>query len=237
VSLTVEEVMNKLEALGSEQTRKTFRNRGAVGPLFGVKVGDLKPLVKEVKRDQALVLALYDTGNSDAMYLAGLSVNPKTLAKETLQQWAGAANWYMIAEYTVAWVAAESPYALELAREWMASGEEWIAVAGWSTYANYLSITPNEELDLEEIRRLLELAERTIHGERNRVRYNMNTFVIAVGSYVPALFDEAMETAEKIGKVEVNVGRTACKVPLASAYIRKVEEKGMTGKKKKTCRC
>ncbi|MBW5446050.1 hypothetical protein GE107_08245 [Cohnella sp. CFH 77786] len=40
-------------------------------------------------------------------------------------------------------IAAESPHALELAREWIASPEEMIAVAGWSTYANYLSITPN----------------------------------------------------------------------------------------------
>lgn len=234
---TLEDIMDKLEALGSEQTRMTFRNHGATGPLFGVKVGDLKPLVKEVKRDQALALALYGTGNSDAMYLAGLSVNPKEMAKETLQQWVRAAGWYMIAEYAVAWVAAESPYALELAREWMASEEEWVAVAGWSTYANYLSITPNERLDLKEIRRLLEQVERTVHGERNRVRYTMNAFVIAVGAYVPALFEEALAVAERIGKVDVNVGQTACKVPLASAYIRKVEEKGNTGKKKKTCRC
>jgi len=237
MSLTLEEVMDKLEAMGSEQTRKTFRNHGAEGPLFGVKVGDMKPLVKEVKRDQALALALYDTGNSDAMYLAGLAVNPKAMTQETLQQWARAAKWYATAEYPVAWVTAESPHALELAREWMASADEWIAVAGWSTYANYLSITPNDELDLEEVRRLLETVERTIHGERNRVRYNMNAFVIAVGAYVPPLFEDALAVAERIGKVDVNLGKTACKVPLASDYIRKIEEKGVTGKKKKTCRC
>ena len=37
------------------------------------------------------------------------------------------AYWYMVAEYTVAQVAAESDYALELAREWMKSEEEMIA--------------------------------------------------------------------------------------------------------------
>ncbi|MBW5446049.1 hypothetical protein GE107_08240 [Cohnella sp. CFH 77786] len=76
-----------------------------------------------------------------------------------------------------------------------------------------------------------------IHHERNRVRYNMNAFVIAVGCYVPALFEEAMRAAEAIGKVDVNAGQTACKVPLASEYIRKVYEMGRTGKKKKTCIC
>ena len=136
--------MEKLEELGSEQTKNTFINHGASGSVFGVKVGDLKKLVKHVKKDQGLALALYDTGNSDAMYLAGLSVNPKLMTKETLQNWVQKANWYLLAEYTVAGVAAESPFALDLAREWMDSDEEMTAVAGWNTYANYLSITSDE---------------------------------------------------------------------------------------------
>ena len=117
--MNVEEILERLSELGTEQTKKIFMNHGASGNLFGVKVGDLKKLVKYVKKDQELTLALYETGNSDAMYLAGLSVNPKLMKKETLQKWVKKADWYMLAEYTVAGVAAESPYALELAREWM----------------------------------------------------------------------------------------------------------------------
>jgi 3-methyladenine DNA glycosylase AlkD len=236
MGVTLEEVMGKLESLGSEQTKQTFLRHGAK-ELFGVKVGDLKTLVKDVKNDQELARALYQTGNSDAMYLAGLTVNPKTATREMLQDWVRKADWYMIAEYTVAWIAAETPYALELAREWMQSPDEIVATSGWSTYANYLSITPDDRLDLDEIRGLLKQIEKTVHQERNRVRYNMNSFVIAVGSYVPALYEKAVEAAKKIGKVDVNIGQTACKVPLASEYIRKVEEMGRTGKKKKTCIC
>ncbi|WP_462410622.1 DNA alkylation repair protein [Neobacillus sp. Marseille-QA0830] len=235
--MTVEEIMEKLAGLGSEQTKNTFINHGATGSLFGVKVGDLKKLVKFVKKDQDLALALYDTGNSDAMYLAGLSVNPKFLTKETLQKWVKKANWYLLAEYTVASVAAESPYAMELAREWIDSDKEMIAVAGWSTYANYLSITPDEELDLQEIRSLLSRAETTIHQEKNRVRYVMNGFVISVGAYVKELHEEAIRVGHAIGKVHVNMGKTACKVPLAVPYIKKIEERNKIGVKRKTCIC
>jgi len=235
--MNVEEIMETLASLSSEQTKKTFMNHGANGSVFGVKVGDLKKLVKYVKKDQELALALYETGNSDAMYLAGLSVNPKLMTKETLKQWVEKANWYLLAEYTVAGVAAESPYALELAREWMDADEEMIAVAGWSTYANYLSITPDEKLNLEEIRGLLHRAEVTIHQEKNRVRYCLNGFVISVGAYVTALHDEAIKAAEAIGKVHVNMGNTACKVPLALPYIKKMEERNKIGVKRKTCIC
>ena len=125
--MTFEEIMTKLEELGTEQTKTTFIRHGAKEPLFGVKIGYLKKLVKFVKKDHKLALALYDSGISDAMYLAGLSINPQLTTKEILQQWVKKANWSLLAEYTVAGVAAESDYGLELAREWMNSEDEMIA--------------------------------------------------------------------------------------------------------------
>ena len=235
--MTYEEIMNKLEELGSDQTKGIFLNHGVKEPYFGVKIGDLKKLVKYVKKDHGLALQLYNSGNHDAMYLAGLSVNPKLMTKDVLQDWANKAYWYMVAEYTVAQVAAESEYALDLAKEWIDSEQEMIAVVGWSAYANYLSITPDEALDIDEIRMLLNRVKDHVHEERNRVRYVMNSFVISVGSYVPLLTEEAKQVAESIGKVHVDVGNTACKVPLAKDYIKKVEDKNRIGMKRKTCIC
>ncbi|UOQ45075.1 DNA alkylation repair protein [Halobacillus salinarum] len=236
--MTYEEVLTKLEELGDEQTKKTFKRHGAKEPVLGVKVGDLKKhLVKRVKKDQELALSLFRSGNSDAMYLAGLTVNPKLVSREELEQWVKLANWYMIHEYTVAQVAAESPYALELARKWMNSGNEGVATAGWSTYSNYLSITPDEDIHPNEVKQLLEKVEQTIHDQPNRVRYVMNGFVIAVGAYYPPLHEEAKRAAESIGKVHVNMGKTACKVPYAPDYIEKIENRNAIGKKRKTCIC
>lgn len=235
--MTYEEVMTQLEAMGSEQTKRTFIRHGAKEPFFGVRVGDLKKLTKTVKKDQPLARALYESGNADAMYLAGLAVDPRGLDKETLRKWVRQAYWYMLAEYTVAWLAAESPHGHELALEWIEDPEEMVAVCGWSTYANWLSMKPDDELDLAEIGQLLARIETTVHGERNRVRYVMNGFVIAVGVYVLPLQAEARRVAEAIGAVAVDVGDTACKVPLASEYIEKTEAMGKTGRKKKTCIC
>ena len=65
----------------------------------------------------------------------------------------------------------------------------------------------------------------------------MNNFIIAVGGSVPELTDEAILTAAAIGPVQVNMGNTACKVPPAADYIRKMEAAGQLGKKKKMARC
>lgn len=235
--MTYEQIMDQLEQLGTQQTKNTLINHGAPEPLFGVKIGDMKKLVKYVKKDQQLALQLHDSGNYDAMYLAGLSVKPKLMTKQELQSWVSKAKWYAPAEYTVAWVTAESEFAVELAQEWIQSDNEMVAVCGWSTYANYVSITPDEKLDINELATLLNHVKNVIHSERNWVKYVMNGFVIAVGSYVPALTAEAKAVAEHIGKVHVNVGKTACKVPLATEYIEKVEQKGRIGVKRKTCIC
>src|SRR6266513_563494 len=106
--MTATEVMAQLKKLGTEQTKKTFLRHGAKEPFYGVKVGDLKKIQKRIKKDHDLALKLYDTGISDAMYLAGLIAEPGRMKKADLQRWAKQATWYMLSEYTVAWVAAES---------------------------------------------------------------------------------------------------------------------------------
>ena len=65
----------------------------------------------------------------------------------------------------------------------------------------------------------------------------MNGFVIAVGSYVQPLTELALQTATKIGPVTVEMKGTACKVPLATNYIRKVQDRGTIGRKRKTNKC
>jgi 3-methyladenine DNA glycosylase AlkD len=234
---TVADIMSELQAKGSEQTRKTFQRHGAPQAMFGVKVGDLKPIVKRIKGQQQLACDLYDTGNSDAMYLAGLVADGSQMNKRQLNAWAKGATWYMIAEYTVPGVAAESPHARELALKWMDAKKESVAACGWCTYAGIVATREDGELDLEEIKRLLNRVVGEINAAPNRVRYCMNGFVISVGTYVKPLLKEAKAAAKKIGKVEVDMGDTACNVPLATEYIAKVEKMGRVGKKRKSMKC
>lgn len=229
--------MLALSKFGNEQTKKIFTRHGAREPFYGVKVGDLKTLVKKIKTDHHLALELYETGNSDAMYLAGLIADENLVTREELQHWVRNAYWYMLSEYTVAWLAAESQFGWELALEWIESDEEGMASSGWSTLSNLVSLMPDEELDQEKLLALLDSVARDIHQSHNRVRYTMNGFVIAVGSYVEALTIKANEVAATIGKVTVDMGGTSCKVPLATEYIKKIEAKGTIGKKRKSARC
>lgn len=235
--MTTQEILKELQAYGDERTKNTLMNHGAKEPFYGVKVADLKKILKKTKKNHELSLELYNTGNSDAMYLAGLMADEKQITKEQLDDWVEKAYWSYLSEYTVPWVAAETAYGFELGLKWIQSDQETIASAGWGTLAYYAAVNEDEKLDIEVYIKLLDTVKNDIHSAQNRVRYTMNGFVIAVGTYVEALTEKSIEVAKTIGKVSVDVGGTACKVPLAVDYINKVINKGRVGKKRKTARC
>lgn len=235
--MTAAEIVNELKPLGTETYKKVLRNHGVREPFFGVKIEDLKKIQKRVKKDYQLALALYDTGIYDAMYLAGLIADDAKMTKKDLRRWLDRANCGALCEYTVPWVAAESNHGRELALEWIESEKEDVATAGWATLNSLVSITDDADLDLAELKRLLQRVQKTIHQQPNRVRYVMNGFVIAVGGYVKALTEQALQTAAKIGRVEVDMGNTACKVLDAAEYIQKVQNRGTIGKKRKSAKC
>jgi len=235
--MTAQEILEHLEALGDERTKKTLMTHGAREPLFGVKVADLKKILKKTKKNHELSLELYATGNSDAMYLAGLMADEQQMTREQLEQWVSQAYWYYLSEYTVPWVAAETEHGWELGLKWIDSSEETIASAGWSTLAYCASVRPDEELDEGMYAKLLDRVASEIHSAQNRVRYAMNGFVIAIGSYIKSLTRKAKEVGEQVGVVEVDMNGTACKVPYANTYIQKVEDRNKVGKKRKTARC
>ncbi|XZF14731.1 DNA alkylation repair protein [Chitinophagaceae bacterium MMS25-I14] len=235
--MTFEEILTQLQALGQESIKKVLLKHGIKEPLYGVKIEELKKIRKKVKNGHDIALKLYDTGVYDAMYLAGLVTEPEKMSEKELQHWAEKANAPVLRESTVAWVTSESNHGLKKALEWIDSKDEHIASTGWATLSDLVAIKPDSELDISLLKKLLGRIVKSIQGSPERVKYTMNTFVIAVGIYVTELNELAKETARSVGVVTVNMGDTACKVPAALDYIARAEGKGIIGKKRKSARC
>lgn len=237
LSSEVAAILSELESLGTPSYKKVMLNHGVTEPLFGVKISELQKIRKRLKKQYELALELYATHNYDAMYLAGLIADESRMTKADLQLWLATSTHAPIASHVLPTVAAESDYGWELALDWIESAEERTATAGWSTLSSLISITPDIELDLPQLNQLLKRLSKAIHQAQNDVRYAMNGFVIAVGSFVVPLTPNALEVAEHIGPVKVDMGKTECKVPSAPDSIRKVQKAGKIGNKRKTARC
>lgn len=222
---TVNLIMQKLESLGNEQIKKIYIKHGAKEPLFGIKTMDLRPIVREIKKNYDLSIKLYETGNYDAMYLAGLIADPSKMTKEDFEKWIENAYCHGLSDYTVATTLAKSSRAQEIADEWIFSNKDLHQSAGWSCYCNLFKDKNNDKINKEKIKQYLHNIELNIHQSPNRVRYSMNNFVIAVGSFYKPLQAEALNVSKVIGEVFVDMGDTSCKTPLATKYILKAIEK------------
>ena len=142
--LDLASVMAELEALGTEQTRKTYRNHGAREPSFGVTLRDMKPLAKKIKKDHALAMELYATGNYDAQTLAGIVAEPDKMTASDFERWMETANCRATTDYVVAVTLAETDFAEELADRWIDSGDENYQSAEWNCYCRLLSSRPGK---------------------------------------------------------------------------------------------
>lgn len=235
--ITSEGILKQLESVGQDSVKRIFLRHGIKEPVYGVKVEELKKIQKKIKQNHVLALELYATGVYDAMYLAGLIAEPEKMSKHELQTWVKQANAPYLCEHAVPGVAAETTFGKQIALEWIESLDDGVSSSGWATLSRIISVKDDNELDIPQLRGLLERVSSVIHQSPNRTKQAMNSFVIAVGIYVKELTSFAKEAALKIGKVVVDMGDTACKVPDALEYINKAESKNIVGKKRKSARC
>ena len=229
--------MSELAALGRESIKKVLLKHGAKEPFFGVRIGDLKPLQRKLKGEQDLALQLYATNISDAQYLAGMIADGTKMTAAQIQKWAETAAWKMVGTTIVPWVASEHPDGFKLALKWIDSPQEAVACSGWHTLGALAATVPDEKLPVKEFSALLDRVPRELPSSPDDVRYSMNGFVIACGTYVAPLGAKAIATAKKIGRVKVDLGDTACKVPDAQSYILKSRRGAPIAPKRKTVRC
>ena len=235
--MKLKEVMAALVAKGSESTKRIFLKHGAKEPFFGVKVADLKVIAKKLKSEQALALELYATGNGDAQYLAGLIVDGAKMTRAQVQSWADKAAWRMISGTIVPWVASEHPDGFALARARIDSPKEHVAIAGWNSLGTLVAVLPDAQLPVKELGALLDRVAKTLPAAPDRVRQAMNYYIIACGTYMAPLGNKAIATARKLGKVQVDVGDTDCRIPDAESYIMKSRRGAPIAPKRKTVRC
>lgn len=230
-------VMQELESLGKERTKKIYLSNGAHEPLFGVATGQMKPIFKKTKINQPLAEELYATGNYDAMYFAGIIADPNAMTADDYDRWMDAAYFYMLSDYVVAVTLSESDIAQEVADKWIASGKELRMSGGWSCYCWLLGNRPDSEFAEDKISGMLDMVKNRIHDAPERTKFAMNNFIYTVAVSYKPLHDLAVETAKAVGPVEVNKDKAKSKFLNASENIQKAVDKGQIGFKRRHVRC
>lgn len=235
--MKITDLMQELEQLGKERTKKIYCSHGAREPLFGVTTGSMKPLFKQIKLNQPLAEAFYATGNYDAMYFAGMIAEPNAMTEADYERWMENAYFYMLSDFVVAVTLAEAEIGEVVAEKWMDSDEELKQSAGWHCYCWMLGNRKDDTFSSETLSRLLKQAQQRIHTAPKRVQIAMNYFVTTVGVSYKPLHEEALQIAKEIGPIEVKKEGKKSSVLYAYEEIQKNIEKNRIGFKRKHVRC
>lgn len=216
MSLSV--VMASLESAGSEQNRKIYARHGVRSPAFGVSFAHLKTLQKTYKKQTALALELWYTGNHDARMLATQIADPQAMTVEQLEKWLEVLDNYVLTDQVAQLLSGRKDVMTWIERL-KPESRDWWGQVGYDLLAKVAMNDPHlpDSYFLEQ----LEEIRTTLHQRNNRTRHAMNQAMIAIGIRNPALKEVAWAVAGVVGKVEVDHGETGCETPDARAYIEK----------------
>src|SRR5262245_28305451 len=146
-TMTLNETLKQLKALGNEKTRAHNTKWGAGDNQFGVKHGDIRALAKKVQSNPELAMPLWETGNVDAQLLATLLIKPKTVSAEEVDRLVRSITFAHVADWLISYVVKQHPDKETLRQEWMATDDHWAARAGWALTAERVVKSP-EGLDV-----------------------------------------------------------------------------------------
>ncbi|MBI4348703.1 MAG: DNA alkylation repair protein [Elusimicrobia bacterium] len=221
--MNANEILAALKKLGKPQTAAIYRRHGAGENVYGVLTSEIGKLQKKIKRNHALAMELWRTGNAEARVLALQVADPQRLTPEEAESLIRDSSSRFVACYLSALVA-RSTIGDKTMRAWMRSREEFVREAGYGIFSARLKDDPASIGDADAEKTLATI-EKDIHASPNLARHAMNGALISIGVFKPALRKQAAETARRIGKVEVDHGETSCKTPDACAYIEKASRR------------
>ncbi|MEE8105993.1 MAG: DNA alkylation repair protein [Planctomycetota bacterium] len=180
----LKEVLAELKKNGSAQTRKTYRNAGIGGEMFGVSYAFMKKLHKRLGTDHDLALALWESGILDARIVGCWVADADKTTVKLLETWARDESEPMIAGELAAF-AQDTDLAAGRMRKWIGMKSTYRTTLGWSI-AGRLVMQPGRGPDEggvteDDVADLLKRIENGLQAAPDKTRHVMNSTLIAIG--------------------------------------------------------
>jgi 3-methyladenine DNA glycosylase AlkD len=214
-TMTLEETLKQLEALGNEKTRAHNIKWGAGDNQFGVKHGDIRALAKKVQSNPELAMPLWETGNLDAQLLATLLIKPKSLSADEMNRMVRSTTSAHVADWLNAYVVKQHADKEALRQKWMATDDRWAARAGWSLTAERVVKSP----DGLDVAALLDRIESEMGNADPMVQWTMNSTLAEIGIHFPKLRKRAIAIGETLGIYRDYPVSKGCTSPFAPIWI------------------
>lgn len=209
------DAMSRLQSLGTDQVKKLNIRNGAGDNQFGVKLGDIRNLAKEIKSDHALGLELWRSDNVDARLLGILVMSPKRISAMELDQMVKDAGNDQTADWLMTNIVRNHPDSPEFRETWMADKNPYARRAGWSLTTRGVG----KNSDPGELATLLDRIEKEAPAAPAPAQWTMNYCLAEIGINCPTLRERASALGEKLGMFRDYPVSKGCVSPFAPIWI------------------
>ena len=191
-AITLEEILAQLKALGNKKVRAHNKKNGAHDNQFGVRLGDIRNLAKQIKASHELATALWETGNIDAQLLAILlDYGEAEVCQPPRAGPARSASFVQLADWLNAYVVKNHPDKEALRQTWMDDDNPW-AARRWNLTNERIGSSP-EGLDLVAI---LGRIQSEMPDAVPEVQWTMNYCLAGIGIDYSKLRPRAVDIGE-----------------------------------------
>jgi 3-methyladenine DNA glycosylase AlkD len=215
--MTLKDALKQLQSLGSDKMRAQNAKHGAGPNQYGIKRGDLRKVAEKIKTDHALALALWQTGNIDAQFLATLIIEPEKLSADEMDRLVRSASWVQVTDWLLSYVVAQHPDKEPLRQKWMTAKHPMLGRAGWRLTAD--RIEEKENLDRLDLPALLDRIESEMGNAAPEVQWTMNCVLAQIGIHFPKHRQRALTIGEKLGLYRDYPVSKGCTSPFAPIWI------------------
>lgn len=195
--LDVEDVLARLRALADPTRLAGMARYGiATDSAFGVTIGELRGVAKELGRDHDLAAALWDSRVHEARILASIVDDAALVDDGQFERWAADFESWDLCDQVCQNLFRYAPPAWQKAVEWTRRPELFVKRAGFSLMAG-LAVA-DKKADDERFAALLQPLADGADDDRPLVRKGASWALRAIGKRSPGLRALAVEVAETL---------------------------------------
>jgi 3-methyladenine DNA glycosylase AlkD len=172
---------------------------------FGVTVGEIRTMGKQLGRDHNLALALWKTGWYEARMLAAFVDDPAQVTPAQMDSWCRDFDSWAICDTLCFHLFDRTPYAFAKVEQWAKRRNEFEKRAAFALLAS-LGVHDKKASD-DSFAQCLPLIEQAATDERNFVKKGVSWALRVVGRRSVALNKASVKLSEKLSASDVSASR------------------------------
>jgi 3-methyladenine DNA glycosylase AlkD len=178
--LTVADILDKLaKSANSANLPEMARFGMTTGQRLGASVPAMRQIAKEIGRNHAFALSLWETGIADARILASMLADPSQFTRDQAEQWVRAFNSWDVCDQVCMNLFEKTPWAWQKIPEWAVRQEEFVKRAAFALIAG-LAWHDKQATD-EQFIQLFPLLKSAAIDDRNFVKKAVNWALRNIG--------------------------------------------------------